>query len=133
VLTFDYGYEAAELYAPWRRDGTLICSYRQTASSDPYQRVGRQDISASVDFTTLRTAGEHAGLTMVALVNQSDFLLRMGIADAVAVVGDTGLEEYFARRNLVLGLVDPAGLGRIKVLLQSKGISAAPFTGFADA
>jgi SAM-dependent MidA family methyltransferase len=133
VLTFDYGYEAAELYAPWRRDGTLICSYRQTASSDPYQRIGRQDISASVDFTTLRAAGEDAGLTTVALVNQSDFLLRMGIADAVAVSGDTGLEEYFARRNTVLGLVDPAGLGRIKVLLQSKGISAALFTGFADA
>ena len=25
VLTFDYGYEAADLYAPWRRDGTLLC------------------------------------------------------------------------------------------------------------
>ena len=58
VLTFDYGYEAPELYAPWRRDGTLLCFYRQSASSDPYQRIGKQDMTASVDFTTLRRAGE---------------------------------------------------------------------------
>ena len=58
MLTFDYGYEAPDLYAPWRRDGTLLCFYRQSASSDPYQRVGKQDMTPSVDFTTLRRAGE---------------------------------------------------------------------------
>ena len=35
---------------------------RQSASSDPYQRIGKQDMTASVDFTTLRRAGEDAGL-----------------------------------------------------------------------
>jgi SAM-dependent MidA family methyltransferase len=134
VLTFDYGYEAADLYAPWRRDGTLLCFYRQTASSDPYQRIGRQDMTASVDFTTLRRAGERAGLTTAAMTDQSQFLLRMGVGQGIASVAEgSQLEEYFARRNVVLDLIDPAKLGRVKVLLQSKDAVGGPFTGFIDA
>src|SRR3972149_3992930 len=62
VLTLDYGYEAAELFAPWRKDGTLLCFYRHNASGDPYARLGRQDMTSHVDFTSLRQAGEEAGL-----------------------------------------------------------------------
>jgi SAM-dependent MidA family methyltransferase len=134
VLTFDYGYEAPDLYAPWRRDGTLVCSYRQTASSNPYQRIGKQDITASVDLTTLRRAGEAAGLTAIGSTEQSVFLQRLGITEALAsVAANPDLEEYFARRNVVLDLIDPARLGRIKVLLQSKGVERSLFAGFVDA
>jgi SAM-dependent MidA family methyltransferase len=136
VLTFDYGYEAAQLYAAWRRDGTLLCFYHQSASSDPYQRIGRQDMTASVDFTTLRRAGDTAGLRTVAMTDQSDFLVRMGIGDGVAAVAREGaaqLEEYFARRHVLLDLIDPAKLGRIKVLLQGKHIPKTPLQGFGDA
>ena len=58
VLTFDYGYEASDLYAPWRKRGTMLAFYRHTSGDDPYARVGRQDITASVDFTTVKRAGE---------------------------------------------------------------------------
>jgi SAM-dependent MidA family methyltransferase len=136
VLTFDYGYEAPELYAPWRRDGTLLCSYRQSASSDPYQRVGKQDITSSVDFTTLRRAGEEAGLHTIAMTDQAQFLVRMGIGAGLGAVANgpsAQIEEYFARRNVVLDLIDPAKLGRIKVLLQAKHAPDAAFTGFTDA
>jgi SAM-dependent MidA family methyltransferase len=136
VLTFDYGYEAPDLYAPWRRDGTLLCFYRQSVSSDPYQRIGKQDITASVDFTTLRRAGEDAGLHTIAMTDQAQFLVRMGIAaglEAVATGPAPQIEEYFARRNVVLDLIDPAKLGRIKVLLQAKDAPDAAFTGFTDA
>jgi SAM-dependent MidA family methyltransferase len=135
VLTFDYGYEAADLYAPWRRDGTLLCFYKQSASSDPYQRVGLQDMTASVDFTTLRRAGENAGMQTAGYTDQASFLARMGIGDGLAAVGAAGsaqIEEYFARRNVVLDLIDPAKLGRIKVLLQSKGVPESTFRGFHD-
>ena len=135
VLTLDYGYEAPELYAPWRRDGTLRCFYRQSLSSDPYQRVGMQDMTASVDFTTLRRVGNDAGLQTVALTDQSSFLVRMGIGEGIASVsrdrpGD--MEEYFARRNVVLDLIDPAKLGRVKVLLQGKRVPDSPLRGFTD-
>jgi len=135
ALTFDYGYEAAQLYAPWRRDGTLLCFYRQSASSDPYQRIGKQDITGSVDFTTLRLAGERAGLRTVGMTDQADFLVRLGIGEGVAAAAQEGapqMEEYFARRRVVMDLIDPAKLGRVKVLLQGKGVPYRPLRRFGD-
>jgi SAM-dependent MidA family methyltransferase len=135
VLTFDYGYEATGLYAPWRRDGTLLCFYRQSVSSDPYQRIGKQDMTASVDFTTLRHAGEAAGLATLGMTGQSSFLARLGIGDGVASIAQSRpneMEEYFARRKVVMELIDPARLGRIKVLLQGKDVSDTPLQGFTD-
>jgi SAM-dependent MidA family methyltransferase len=136
VLTFDYGYEAPALYAPWRRDGTLLCFYKQSASSDPYQRIGKQDMTASVDFTTLERVGEEAGLQTLGDTSQADFLVRLGIGDGVASVARERPEEiaeYFARRNVVLDLIDPGRLGRVRALLQGKGVPDAPLTGFRDA
>jgi SAM-dependent MidA family methyltransferase len=135
VLTFDYGYEAAHLYAPWRRDGTLLCFYRQSASSDPYQRVGKQDMTSSVDFTTLRRAGEAAGLATLGMTDQSSFLVRLGIGDSIASIAHerpAEMEEYFARRQVVMDLIDPARLGRVNVLLQGKGVDAVSLRGFGD-
>lgn len=132
VLTFDYGYEAAPLYAPWRRDGTLLCFAGQSASSDPYQRIGKQDITASIDFTTLRAAGEAAGLRTIATTDQSSFLVRLGIGEGVAEASGE-MEEYFARRSVVMALIDPARLGRVTVLLQAKDVPDAPLTGFTGA
>jgi SAM-dependent MidA family methyltransferase len=131
VLTFDYGYEAADLYTPWRRDGTLACFYRQSTSSDPYQRIGKQDMTSSVDFTTLKRVGEEAGLTTMAMTDQSSFLVRLGIGEGVgAAAGE--MEEYFARRKVLMDLIDPGRLGRIKVLLQGKGVPADLPCGFRD-
>ena len=135
VLTFDYGYDAADLYAPWRRDGTLLCFYRQTASSDPYQRIGKQDMTASIDFTTMRRAGEAAGLDTIGYTNQAEFLVRLGIGEGIAAIARSRpneMEEYFARRKVVLTLIDPGHLGRIKVLLQGKGVPQASPCGFRD-
>jgi SAM-dependent MidA family methyltransferase len=132
ILAFDYGYLAAELYASWRRDGTLLCFYRQSASSDPYQRIGRQDMTACVDFTTLIRSGERAGLATAGFADQSQFLMRLGINDALSSVAAAQIEEYFARRNVVLDLIDPARLGRVKVLLQTKGLGERQFMGFMD-
>ena len=39
------------------------------------------------------------------------------------------MEEYFARRTVVMDLIDPARLGRIKVLLQGKDVPDAPLHG----
>ena len=131
VLTFDYGYEAEELYAPWRTQGTLMCFYRHNPSADPYARLGRQDITSHVDFTTLRRAGEEAGLRPLGLVPQSEFLTNLGIAEAVAPPGegDVNLEEYYARRRAVSELIDPAALGRIRVLVQTKSVEEPHLTG----
>ena len=135
VLTFDYGYEATQLYAPWRRDGTLRSFYRQSIGSDPYQRIGMQDMTSSINFTSLRTAGERAGLSTLGFTDQSRFLIRLGIGEGVAAVvrgGAADMEEYFARRNALLDLIDPAKLGRIKGLLQGRNVGESPLAGFSD-
>jgi SAM-dependent MidA family methyltransferase len=132
LLTFDYGYEAPDLYAPWRTDGTLLCFHKHNPSSDPYARIGRQDMTAHVDFTTLRRAGEETGLATIGLTSQSDFLTNLGIAEALPPPGgEIGLEEHLARRRAVSELLDPAGLGRIRVLAQAKGVGTVRLRGFA--
>lgn len=131
ILTFDYGYDAADLYAPWRKDGTLLCFYRQGASSDPYQRVGKQDMTSSVDFTTLQAEGSAAGLVNLARTNQSSFLMRLGIGEGLTEAQHQ-MEEYFARRRVVMDLIDPARLGRINVLIQGKGVDDSVPLGFKE-
>ena len=134
LMTIDYGYESAELYASWRQDGTLLCFYRQNPSADPYARIGRQDMTAHIDFTSIRRAGEDAGLATLGLVTQSQFLAALGLAEALQPPPEAvGLEEYAARRRAVTELLDPAGLGRLRVLVQTKEVEAAPLTGLAAA
>ena len=135
ALTFDYGYEAAELYAPWRRDGTLLCFYRHNASADPYARAGKQDMTAHVDFASLQRAGRERGLETAGFTTQARFLANLGIGagvDAVAKESREALEEYYARRRAVQELIDPAGLGRIRVLAQRKGVDGDELQGFGE-
>jgi SAM-dependent MidA family methyltransferase len=134
VMTFDYGYAAQELYAPWRTDGTLLCFYRHNPSSDPYTRVGREDMTSHVDFTTLQAVGEESGLRTLGLVSQSEFLSRLGIMEALQPPGEgeTDIEEYVARRRAMMELLDPGGLGRIRVLVQVKALDDVPLTGLGE-
>ncbi|MHB8377369.1 MAG: class I SAM-dependent methyltransferase, partial [Dehalococcoidia bacterium] len=69
------------------------------------------------------------------VTDQAAFLVRMGIGDGPAVVArerPEELAEYFARRNVVMDLIDPGRLGRVKVLLQGRGLPDAPPRGFHD-
>jgi len=133
VLTFDYGYEAGDLYAGWRAEGTLLCFYRHNPATDPYARIGRQDITSHVDFTTIRRSGEDAGLTTLGLTTQAEFLGALGIGEALQPpAGERPqMEEYFARRRAVTDLIDTGGLGRVKVLVQAKA-AAGPLSGLSD-
>lgn len=127
LLTLDYGYEAEALYAPWRRRGTLLTFYRHTSGEDPYQRLGKQDITASVDFTTLQRAGEEAGLRTLGLVRQAELLAALGVSEALSTVPDSSrLEAYYGLRRAVLELTDTSGLGRIQALIMGKDVPDHP-------
>jgi SAM-dependent MidA family methyltransferase len=131
VMTFDYGYPADQLYASWRRQGTLLCFYRHNPSTDPYARVGRQDMTSHVDFTSLIQEGEEAGLETVGLTSQTQFLDALGIGGALAgaAQAELSLEEYYTRRRALTELLDPTGLGRIRVLVQGKGVNSPRLLG----
>ena len=125
VLTIDYGRPAAELYsARLRPRGSLTTYYRHVQTDAPLRRIGRQDISAQVDFTSARLAGEAAGLETLGLTNQAGFLRNLGWESFRSRLRELGLPpvELQANRAGMLDLVRPGGLGDFKVMAQSKGV-----------
>jgi SAM-dependent MidA family methyltransferase len=125
VFTIDYGHTATDLYAPSRKDGTLLCYHRHAVSDSPYLRVGQQDLTAHVDFTSLALAGQEAGLTVTGFTNQLHFLMGLGIESAFAGVDPESPESAAMR-----ALLRPDGMGTTyKVLIQHKGMPAPQLDG----
>jgi SAM-dependent MidA family methyltransferase len=125
VVTIDYGHTAEDLYGPSRRQGTLVCYYHQTASDDPYSRVGEQDMTAHVDFTSLATIGEANGLGLTGFTNQMSFLIALGIEEMLENLASDSAEFAGA-----VHLLRPDGMGRtFKVLIQHKGMAKPDLDG----
>ena len=123
VVTIDYGHEAKELYSPERSRGTLQTYYKHTSGSSPYQWIGRQDITAHVDFTTVIDEGRDVGLKPLSLMTQADFLNRLGLKVWADRLRDRDISPRDVRANATAlrDLIDPEGLGGFKVLIQEKG------------
>ncbi|MDD2270612.1 MAG: SAM-dependent methyltransferase [Desulfuromonadaceae bacterium] len=128
ILTVDYGHPAPELYTPRRKLGTLLCYYRHQTEENPYIRLGLQDITSHVDFTTLMKCGEEQGLQNLWFGEQYRFLLSAGIVEEIeeiersAVADEEKLRLRLALKKLIL---PDGGMGdTFKVLIQSKGVTA---------
>jgi SAM-dependent MidA family methyltransferase len=120
VVTCDYGFERGQLFDPRiRRHGTLACHSRQRLHRNPFVLVGEQDLSAHVDFTALRQAGEREGLATVAFTRQALWLTACGLFD--------DLEAAAAETRLAaMALLDGEGMGEeIRVLAQARGMAPA--------
>ena len=61
LLVVDYGYIRSEQLAG-RHRGTLMAYRQHSASPDPYQAPGEQDLTAHVNFSALTAAAEQAGM-----------------------------------------------------------------------
>ncbi len=123
VITIDYGHPARELYSPRHCDGTLLCFYRHTVNDDPYARIGEQDITSHLDFTTLAAEGERHGLRLAGLESQAQFLSRLGIDSYRRQLAHLALRQrdYEANALALDALVQRQGLGRIGVMVHTKG------------
>lgn len=129
VMTIDYGYPAAELYAPFRRQGTLLCYYQHTANDNPYQNIGCQDITSHVDFTLLQQIGAAAGLETLYFAQQYRFLIGLGFVEELVRLQAQEKDEKnaWALRMTLKNLILPdGGMGEtFKVLIQGKGVAPA--------
>jgi SAM-dependent MidA family methyltransferase len=114
AIILDYGYTAEALFA--RQQGTLLTYWRHTLGSDPLVRLGEQDISTHVDFSTLAMAARDAGFEVVGVTSQRALLRTLGIEQLEL--------RSPAERRAVMQLTDPNGLGRIGVLFLSRGLPA---------
>jgi len=125
AITIDYGHTAQDLYGADRSQGTLLCYYSQLTSEDPYDRVGQQDMTAHVDFSSLATVGEERGLHVTGFTNQMSFLMGLGVEEMMAE-----LEPESPEFRAAIHLLKPDGMGTtFKVLVQHKGIERPELDG----
>jgi SAM-dependent MidA family methyltransferase len=136
LLLIDYGYPARELYDPVRRrDGTLRAYVRQRVHDDPYRHVGRQDLTAHVDVSAVELAAERAGLLHIGTTTQAEFLVGLGTQDLLREVQSdphTTIETYLELRSSLMRMLDPAVMGRFRVMTFGRGWpEGPPLSGFA--
>ncbi|MFH2012238.1 MAG: SAM-dependent methyltransferase [Pseudomonadota bacterium] len=127
IITIDYGYTADELFAPYRTDGTISCYYRHTINHNPYIRLGFQDITAHIDFTTLIETGEKMGLKKTIYLEQHRFLMSLGLLDILEDLENNrenmSTLEYYKEKLAMKNFLMPGGIGVLfKVLIQQKGV-----------
>jgi len=126
LILIDYGHEARDLYSVTHSAGTLT-TFAGHRSAGPESLApawlanpGEQDITAHVDFTSVRAAAESAGLTTIAFLDQTYFLL--GLLQSIR-------NPQSAIRNLHT-LVMPGGLGSThKVLILGKNVGMPALLG----
>ena len=133
VLTVDYGQRAEDLYSASQRPrGTLTTFYRHTQTDAPLRRVGRQDITAQVDFTSVVHAGRSVGLEPLGFDSQRQFLSQLGLGHLQRRLTATPLPPRQSQANRA-GMVDlarPGGLGDFKALVQGKQVGQPKLWGF---
>lgn len=134
LVTIDYGYPRADYYAPLRNDGTLLCYYRHSTSDNPYIRVGEQDITTHVDFSSLADAGKEAGLELTGFCEQFHFLMGLGVFDELSSMDETEdfNSEAFRENMAIKRLLMPEAMGgTFKVLIQHKGLDRPHLKAFS--
>jgi SAM-dependent MidA family methyltransferase len=119
LLTIDYGGTAEELYRKPGNTGTLRAFYRHVLSTELFQHIGEQDLTADVDFTALIHAGEAAGLVTREYTTQCAFLSRLAW-EAWQEGRPVSFPRASARLRALQELVDLENLGEIRVLVQEK-------------
>ena len=133
LLLVDYGHEASVYYDESRRAGTLRCYSGHTLGMNPYFGVGKQDISAHVEFTSVRSAATAAGFAEAGEMPQSEWLRSLGIDGYRAEIAERstlGRVERIANLQGMDVLLDDEGMGGFRVLAFAKD---APTSGVLGA
>ena len=146
IILIDYGHPAEELYSVTHAGGTLTSFTRHTMSGpsdgtptpawlvDP----GERDITAHVDFTTVRRTAEAEGMTTLGFLDQTYFLLGL-CRDLLSETNLINAANHLDRpvnpiapmNPLALKtLLMPGGLGStMKVLILGKGVGMPSLRG----
>lgn len=142
ILTIDYGYSSAEYYSEERSAGTLLCYYKHQVNEDPYQHIGEQDITAHVNFSSVRKWGEELGLRTEGYCPQGTYLVSLGIDEVITEMYGDSPDSFSTQKNRgflvdpfemakIKGLIFPQGMGAShQVMVQSKGINEVKLRGF---
>lgn len=124
LLLIDYGYPAAELYAP-ERGSTLRAYHRHRVHGDPLVAIGRQDLTAHVDLTAVERAARAAGLELIVRTTQAQFLAALGAGELLVALQTepaTTIASYVEARSALMRMLDPRATGGFVVLAFGRGL-----------
>ena len=127
LLVVDYALEAWRYYAPQRSNGTLMAYRQQRACDDPLLEPGHWDLTAHLCTDSLVAAAGASGWSALGQRSQGEALLALGLAQRLHGLQQhdpSALPELLSRREALLRLVDPAGLGAFRWLAFSRGLPA---------
>ena len=134
LLLIDYGYAADELYRP-ERGSTLRAYHRHRVHADALVAIGRQDLTAHVDFTAVERAATAAGLMPIGRTTQARFLAALDAGELlVGLQTDptTDLAGYLEARAALMRMLDPRVTGGFAVLSFGRGLTADAVRGFVQ-
>ena len=122
VITIDYGHLSKKLYSPMKTEGTLDTYFSNTRSLNIYGNVGRQDITAHVDFSSLISEGEAVGFKTLQFSTQSEYLSNFYIPRWLKELRIQNIPSSTIEANTMAmrELTREDGLGKFKVLIQEK-------------
>jgi len=131
ILTIDYGYPARDYYSEDRNRGTLLCYHKHQVTEDPYQNIGEQDITAHVNFSSVKKWGEELGIKTIGFCQQGTFLISLGIDEAITEIYKNS-PDYLFEVAKIKGLILPGTMGEThKVMIQYKGKGEPELKGFS--
>ena len=134
VITIDYGYPREDYYSPLRIEGTLLCYHKHSTNNDPYSRIGEQDITAHVDFTSLAETGREKDLELSGYCEQFHFLMGLGIFEELEKIENSEGDELdrFQQKQAIKNLLMPDNMGStFKVLIQHKKLNNPELKAFS--
>lgn len=129
IITMDYGYTAMELCSERRKSGTVVCYHKHKVNDSPYSHIGEQDITAHVNFSSLRQYGTEKGLEYGGFTDQAAFLVGAGITECIRNIERKNEASNSQKILLIQKLLFDLGK-KIKILLQYKGLKKPALSGF---
>jgi SAM-dependent MidA family methyltransferase len=131
IITIDYGHPSHEYYSEERNRGTLMCYFKHQANEDPYINIGDQDITAHVNFSSVKKWGEACGFRTLGFCQQGTFLVSLGIDEMISELYKNS-KDYLFEVAKIKRLILPGTLGEThKVLIQYKGNDTPTLRGFS--
>ncbi|MFA5353040.1 MAG: SAM-dependent methyltransferase [Thermodesulfovibrionales bacterium] len=130
ILTIDYGYTASDYYSEEHDRGTLLCYHRHTLNEDPYKNIGEQDITAHLNFSSLKKWGEELGFRTMGFCAQGTYLIALGIDEVITELYGASPDPFEIAK--IKGLILPQGMGEShRVMIQYKGPASPTLRGFS--
>ncbi|MDO6351857.1 SAM-dependent methyltransferase [Synechococcus sp. YX-04-1] len=131
LLVIDYALEAQRYYTARRSDGTLMAVCAQQAGLSPFDQPGEQDLTAHLCIEVVDEAAQRNGWLVGDQAKQGEALLALGLAQrlhGLQQLPGQHLAEALQRREALLRLVDPAGLGAFRWLTYRRGLPEGGFS-----